>query len=99
MRQIDSDNALVARAHDVIFKLRLLMVWSCLDITSDLRSGVGERFVELTETVLGFDDVEVLPVSLSEREGLGRAGPEPPVSLLADWLLPSLLWLQETMFS
>ena len=48
--------------------LHLLLVLLVLSATLGLRPRVPDRLVELAESVLCFDDVEILSVCLSQRE-------------------------------
>ena len=81
MRQIQTDYSLITGGHNVIFKvgmmalmglrvLRVLHTELChlLPLPLCLRSRVPDRLVEMTEPILSFDDVEILPVCLGERE-------------------------------
>ena len=74
----------------MISKLGPQIVCSRLVVIAELPPGTADRFVELTEAVLGLDDVEVLPVSLREGKGLRRPAPLAPG---LDGLLLSLLSL------
>ena len=56
----------------MISKLGPQIVYSRL-VVAELPSGTADRFVELTEAVLGLDDVEVLPVSLRQGVRVGEA--------------------------
>ena len=75
MRQIQTDYSLIVGGHDVIFKVLVkvlptdlgplllpppLQLWSL--------SRVLDRLVELAQSVLCLDDVEILPVCLGQRE-------------------------------
>ena len=76
MGQIQSDYPLITGGHNVIFEVGVMLL--VLLLASDLSHRVPlplelwwrvpDRLVELTETVLCFDDVEILPVCLGERE-------------------------------
>ena len=76
MRQIQSDYPLITGGHNVIFEvgvMRLLLLLAShlshrVPLHLELCWRVPDRLVELTETVLCFDDVEILPVCLGERE-------------------------------
>ena len=57
----------------MISKLGPQIVCSRLVVIAELPPGTADRFVELTEAVLGLDDVEVLPVSFRQGVRVGEA--------------------------
>ena len=80
MRQIQTDYSLITGGHDVIFKVLVkalplllpppLQLWSL--------SRVPDRLVELAQSVLCLDDVEILPVCLGQRERLRKTSAVQP---------------------